>query len=257
MFAINQSEFFFHVSRLKTPHQFFVMNKKILIVTVAMLAASQANAIIIIPIPNFAFPPQLSAIRDAFEKSTDTKALATAGEDKVFGSKYWVWGQASGKMTQANADSQAISRCEVSLQNTKARTAGGQPLYNFGSKKCELYSFLNITVNLPDPTPAPIQIAASPSIPAAVTAPESAEIPNAAALTPVIPSPPTTSPGAQAALNSAPVPTTEQTPISRTNTAKGSEDIVQKMKNLDSLYKQGLISRDDFEKKKKQFLDAM
>lgn len=233
------------------------MNKKILVVIVAMLVASHANALILIPIPNLAFPPSLGAIRDALEKSTYTKALATAGEDKIFGNRHWVWGQVSGKMTQANADTQAMSTCEAALEKVKLQAVGGQPLYNFGSKKCELYKFLNVTVNLPDPTPGPVQIAAPPPMATTVTAPEPAQMPIAAASTPVNPLLSETSPIAPAATNAASVPAIEQTPISRASTIKGGEDVVQKMKNLDALYKQGLISSDDYERKKKQFLDAM
>jgi esterase/lipase superfamily enzyme len=45
--------------------------------------------------------------------------------------------------------------CENSLTTTKNRTEGGQPLYSFGSKKCEMHKFQNVTLNLPDPPPAP------------------------------------------------------------------------------------------------------
>ena len=57
--------------------------------------------------------------------------------------------------TQAEADKAALARCEASLANAKAATAGGQPLYDFGAKRCELYEFANKTVKLPEPPPVP------------------------------------------------------------------------------------------------------
>ncbi len=232
------------------------MHKKILIVATAAMVAMQANAIIIIPIPNLAFPAPLGAIRDAFEKSNDTKALATVSEDKIFGSRYWVWGHVSGKMTQADANAQAMSKCELSLQNIKAQSVGGQPLYNFGSKKCELYKFQNVTVNLPDPAPVPV--AAPAPMPVAVPASSPASEPESA---PVqvsepapAPAPASASKPRSFAKGSVTTPAHDPGPASAT---KGSDDIVQKMKSLDTLFKQGLITRDDYERKKKQFLDAM
>jgi hypothetical protein len=232
------------------------MNKKFLVIAAAILAGPQANAIIIIPIPNLAFPGTLGNIRDALEKSTDTKALATAGEDKVFGSRYWVWGHISGKMTQSDADAQAMSRCETSLQNAKSQVVGGQPLYNFGSKKCELYKFLNVSLNLPDPAPVPVPVPVPTPAPVASSLPAEM-IPAPAPAPEQEPSPaPATAPP-PASNVTVPAIKQTQTPISPANTNKSSDDVVQKMKSLDSLFKQGLINRDDYERKKKQFLDAM
>src|SRR4051812_5755152 len=95
------------------------MRRKFLVLASALWISPQCHAIIIIPIPNLGFPPAISKTRDALEKSTDTKALATAGEDKVFGGRYWVWGQSAGKMTQADADAQAIRQCDANLANAK------------------------------------------------------------------------------------------------------------------------------------------
>lgn len=218
------------------------MHTKIMIAVAMALVTLQANAIIIIPIPNLAFPASLGAIRDAFEKSTDTKALATASEEKIFGSRYWVWGHISGKMSQADANAQAMSKCEASLQNIKAQSVGGQPLYNFGAKKCELYNFQNVTVNLPDPAPVPAAAPAPMSVVVPASEPESAPVSvPASQLKPV-------------ATNSVTTPSHDSSPASAT---KGSDDIVQKMKDLNFLFKQGLITRDDYDRKKKQFLNAM
>ena len=203
------------------------MNKNILTAIVLLMTSHYAGAIIIIPIPNLAFPDVIGKTRDALEKSTDTKALATVGEDKVFGSRQWTWGQASGKMTQADADAQAMSKCEANLRSLKAQAVGGQTLYNFGDKKCELYKFQNVTLNLPDPvmvTPAPV------------------------VATPVIKQ--------DEPLTASPTVITTQTPPA-TTAIKSSTATMQKLQDLESLLKQGLINQDDYNRKKKQFLDEM
>jgi hypothetical protein len=229
------------------------MKRNFLILATALLISTESQAIIIIPIPNLAFPGALGKIRDALEKSTDTKALATVGEDKIFGSRTWVWGPAAGKMTQADADDQAMRKCEAALANAKRQTAGGQPLYNFGSNRCELYKFANVTLNLPDPVAAPAPahapVAVQPSepVPAPIlTEPPAASATSAVSVTPGVPAAP-------AAADPAPV----QSPASQQNPPKASTDIIQKMKDLDTLYKQNLITKDEYERKKKQLLDAM
>ena len=197
------------------------MKKIFLTLLFGLMTSEYAGAIILIPLPNLGFPPGIGKIRDALEKSTDTKALATVGEDKTFGARQWAYGQASGKITQADADALALSRCEAGLKNLKGQVAGGQPLYDFGNNKCELYKFRNVTLNLPDLAPAP------PPPPAAVPP---------AALTAEPPPPPAAAP---------PVET------------KIKVDIVQKMRDLDSLLKQGLINQDDYDRKKTQLLGEM
>jgi len=102
---------------------------------------------LILPIPNFAKPTQLQSLIDALEKSNETKAVAYVSEAKTFGGKYWVWGHFSGHVLQPEADRIALERCAASLLNAKNQSAGGQPLYDFGDKKCELYEFENKTVS--------------------------------------------------------------------------------------------------------------
>jgi len=131
--------------------------KALFLVFVMAITTSNANAFFFFfPLPNVSKPPALQKIIDALEKSTDTKAVAYASEDKTFGSKQWTWGQMSGVMTQEEANSKAIKTCEESLQKLKAQTVGGQPIYNFGSKSCELHKFSNETINSPIKEPAPI-----------------------------------------------------------------------------------------------------
>ena len=236
------------------------MHRKLLVLVAALSISSASQAIIIIPIPNLAFPPPLSKIRDALEKSSETKALATVGEHKTFGSRQWVWGQAAGKMTQADANAEAMRKCEATLENAKRQTAGGQPIYNFGSNHCELYKFTHVTLTLPDPAPAPA--VSQPSVPA--TAPANSATPAPTATTPA--------PSALVVASAAPAPV-QPVPLAPTPTAASSAavepaaapasrprtntDIVQKMKDLDILYKQNLITKDEYERKKKQLIDEL
>jgi hypothetical protein len=116
---------------------------RILAITLAYLLSTNANAwFFIFPIPNLAKPGPLQITIDALEKSSETRALAFVSEDKAFGSKYWVWGKySSSEVSQETADRYALDQCEGSLRTAKAKTEGGQLLYNFGDKKCELHPF--------------------------------------------------------------------------------------------------------------------
>lgn len=110
----------------------------------SLLFIASANAyawFFIFPIPNIAKPAALQRVIDALEKSPETRALAFLSEDKTFGSKYWVWGRYTGYVTQEEADRIATERCETSKRNAQTQSAGGQPLYDFGDKKCELHPF--------------------------------------------------------------------------------------------------------------------
>jgi len=149
--------------------------KKILI-SIAMIAMYQnANAFFfIIPIPNLAKHPDLQKLIDAYEKSNETKAVAFVSEDKLFGAKQWVWGHKSGVMTQEDANNMAMRACESSLATVKSRMAGGQPVNDFGQKRCELYKFANETLMLPQVAPvvAPVVVAPveTPKVEESVTA---------------------------------------------------------------------------------------
>lgn len=104
---------------------------------------NSAYAILIIPLPNLAKPPAFQKIIDAYEKSSETKAVALAAEDKTFGSRQWVMGHFSGNVSQEEANGRAMSSCLQSLAQAKATVAGGTPVYDFGNKTCELYKFQN------------------------------------------------------------------------------------------------------------------
>lgn len=107
-----------------------------------MLLTSKAYAwFFIFPLPNLAKPPALEKLIDALEKSSSVKAVAYVSEDKVFGSKHWTWSHHVNGATLQDSERIALSTCEAQLSNLKQQTVGGQPLYNFGSKKCELHKF--------------------------------------------------------------------------------------------------------------------
>lgn len=182
--------------------------KKILI-SIALLAGIQnANAFFFIfPIPNMAKPAELQKLIDAYEKSKETKAVAFVSEDKVFGSKQWVYGHKSGVMTQEDANNMAMRACENTLENMKLKMAGGQPIYDFGQKRCELYKFKNETVMLPPVAPV------------------------------VIPSP----------VVSTPVETPK---VEESATAR-------KLKELDGLLNQKLITQEEYEMKRKEILSNL
>lgn len=114
---------------------------------IGLIEINHAQAILIIPLPNLSMPAGFQKIVDAYEKSNETKAVALASEDKTFGSKQWVIGHFSGSVTQEEANQRAMNACDNSLRIAKDQRAGGQPLYNFGEKKCELHKFQNKTVS--------------------------------------------------------------------------------------------------------------
>ncbi len=212
----------------------------------------------IFPIPNLAKPAPLNALIEALEKSEETKAVAYVSEDKTFGAKYWVWGHFSGHVTQAEADRIALSRCQSSLAAAKSQQAGGNALYDFGSKVCELYEFANKAASPrateqqraapatptqppaastapPEPAPQQQNKTVSPTTPAPehlVTTP-----------TPIVPS--ALAPGASAQTQPASVPQSTGSATAR------------RLRELDELRKEGLITESEYIEKRKAILSAM
>lgn len=223
------------------------MIKKVFSTVLFTMASQHALAIIIIPLPNLAFPAVIGKTRDALEKSSDTKALATAGEDKYFGARQWAWGYVSGKMTQVDADEQALKKCEATLENAKTQIVGGQPLYNFGNKRCELYKFQNVTLNLPEAvSSSPAPLLSAPVV--------NQEKPSYTLTDPVKLDSPATPPAPSQSSSST---LSGNISPALVDTNKSGISIIQKMNDLDNLLKQGLINQDDYNRKKKQFLDEM
>lgn len=208
----------------------------------------------IVPIPNLAKPPQLQSLIDALEKSSDTKAVAYVSEDKLFARKVWVWGHFAGQATQEDANDRALRTCEASLARAKGQTAGGQPLYSFGDKRCELYEFVNKTVNAPA---APIASRPAPGtqMPASVLPAPSAPSESAMPAAAVVPAPPPASVSAVPAAP-APLPTTAPAPAA-SQTSTGALPIESRLKQLQGLFDQKLITREEYERKRKELLDAL
>lgn len=206
----------------------------------------------IIPIPNLSKPPQLNSLIDALEKSEETKAVAYVSEDKIFGSKQWAWGHFSGHVPQPEANRVAMARCVASLTNAKAQIAGGNSLYNFGTKTCELYSFANITVSpragewKPESVAAPPAIA-TPAQPVSSAAPVSTV---AATIPASAPTAAVTEPSAKPAAADPPPLVVSEPAVTEGATAK-------KLRELESLRKQGLISEAEYQEKRKAILAAM
>ena len=208
----------------------------------------------IVPIPNLAKPPQLQSLIDALEKSSDTKAVAYVSEDKLFARKVWVWGHFAGQATQEDANDRALRTCEASLARAKGQTAGGQPLYSFGDKRCELYEFVNKTVNAPA-APIASQPAPGTQTPASVLPAPSAPSESAVSPAAVAPAP---SPASVATAPAAPAPSATTAPAPATpQTSTGALSIESRLKQLQGLFDQKLITREEYERKRKELLDAL
>lgn len=236
--------------------------------------STAANAwFIMFPLPNLAKPAPLNILIEALEKSEETKALAYVSEDKAFGSKYWVWGHFSGHVTQAEADRIALSRCETSLANAKTQKAGGKELYDFGKKTCELYSFVNKTVSPlateqqratpTTTTPPPAAAPASPVTPApeqpATTptpTPPSASAPDASVQSQPAPVEAAVKPAPQRGAGAVPASTS---PAQNQSTKPQSNEsaTARKLRELNELRKEGLITEREYNEKRKAILSAM
>lgn len=108
--------------------------------------SSSANAwFFIFPLPNLAKPPALEKLIDALEKSSAVKAVAYVSEDKIFGSKQWTWFHHVNGSSIQESERIALQGCEAQLASLKQQTVGGQTLYNFGNKRCELHKFSTTT----------------------------------------------------------------------------------------------------------------
>ena len=118
--------------------------RKALAALVVLMVYASSNAyafFFFFPIPNVSKPAQLQQIIDALEKSIETRALAFVSENKTFSAKQWTWGTYTGYLSQEEANRLALQQCDRNLSTLKGKTAGGQPLYDFGDKKCELHPF--------------------------------------------------------------------------------------------------------------------
>ncbi len=111
------------------------------LVAVSFASAGAHAFPFLIPIPMDRKPATLNSLIEALEKSDATKAIAYTHEDKLTGSKRWVWGYYTGPVSQQEANTIAMSRCENALTDVKTRQVDGRLLFKFGSKTCELHQF--------------------------------------------------------------------------------------------------------------------
>lgn len=221
----------------------------------------------IIPIPNFAKPPTLSNLIDVLEKSDETKAVAYAREDKTFGTKYWVWGHYAGHVSQSEADSIALNRCQAELEKAKAQSVGGKPLYDFGNRSCELHSFTNKTVSKkatpPQPaSPEPSNTAPPPTTVQSNPQDTSAEKPSPQSET----APPTNDlqqstlaePAPQTQPSVEPLPEPKPVNLQHPKQVEASDTpSARKLRELNQLRKEGLITEQEFNEKRKAILKSL
>jgi hypothetical protein len=113
-----------------------------LFLVAGMCLSFNANAwfFFFIPLPT-GIPPSFHTQIKTLEDSNQTKAYAYVGEDKTFGSKYYVSGWYLGDLSQKEAIKIALEKCNANLEKAKQQTLDGSPRWNFGDKKCELYGF--------------------------------------------------------------------------------------------------------------------
>ena len=98
------------------------------------------------------------------EDSNQTKAFAYTGEDKTFGTKYYVSGWYLGDLSQKEAIKIALDRCNKNLEKAKQEILDDNSRWNFGERKCELYGFPKMPETAVMPTPEEISLESQPII---------------------------------------------------------------------------------------------
>ena len=231
--------------------------KGITLAATVMFTGDASAFFFLIPLPNLAKPPALNSLIEALEKSDETKAVAYVSEDKTFGTKNWVWGHYAGHVLQPEADRLAMDKCQAALANAKAQQAGGKPLYDFGTKSCELHSFVNRTVSAKAVEQAALaeqqrQDAALAAAQAA--APQAAAAASAtasAAATPAVPAGTEVS-STQASTTSVSVP--QSTTAAPATSPKAESTTSRRLRELGDLLKDGLITELEYNEKRKAIL---
>ncbi len=238
--------------------------RHLLTAVLMVLCVPSANAFIFFfPIPNLAKPAALNSIIDALEKSDETKAVAYVSEDKTFGSKQWAWGQYSGHVPQHEADRIALANCRATLERARTQSVGGKPLYDFGTKSCELHSFTNSAVSVranewrpPNAIPTPALVPTVATAPAQPVSEPVSDVPVVAASAPDVtasqslptPIPPSAVAEQQTvALQPAPV----------ASSAASENQTARKLRELNALKNEGLITESEYQAKRKALISAM
>lgn len=211
-----------------------------LLVLAACMFSMNAHAFFffLFPLPT-GKPDGLSSQIQRLSESTQTKALAYASEDKTFGTKYFVWGFYVGDLSQKEAIRIALERCNRSLQTAKNEMLDGQPRWNFGDKKCELYSFPNV----PESGVMPSDVQAE--IPTIIRET------NSSIVTPAV----TQSQTAPSAI--APKQQELKQGSTSVNPQLPTSEGAKRLLELKSLLDQGVITQQDYDTKKAQILKSM
>ena len=193
-----------------------------------------------VPLPT-SMPASFHNQIKTLEESNQTKAFAYAGEDKTFGSKYYVAGWYLGDLSQKEAIKIALQRCNVNLEKAKQENNSGIPRWNFGDKKCELYGFPKMPETAEMPTPEELAKETSPVIDIKPT--ETFVIPVKSDTSPVLPK-------VSKPVESKPQVTPLVQPL---NATEGGKRLLE----LKSLLDQGVITQQDYDAKKAQILKSM
>jgi len=213
-----------------------------ILILIGMGISFNANAwFFFLPIPT-GWPNGLTTQVRTLADSNQTKALAYAGEDKTFGSKYYVWGHYLGDLPQNEAIKIALSKCNAGLARAKAEMLNGSPRWDFGDKKCELYGFPQMPETAVMPTPEEVAVDTRPVI-------ESKPVDSYA--TPIKPTPSETFSTVKK-----PIETKPQIAIPAPQSLNSSEG-AKKLLELKSLLDQGVITQQDYDIKKAQILKSM
>jgi hypothetical protein len=216
-----------------------------------------ANAwFVIFPIPNFAKPSALRTLIDRYSQSKQTKALAYVYERRRFGTRGFVWGAYEGTGAQGEANATALARCNAALEQANAKN-----VYDFDGRGCELHAFDgkedpgSAASLLPtaDPASAPASSVETPPSSAPLVNPS---LPTTSApLVPIVKdqSSETASPSPAASARPNQPPTA---PEARPNSAPPMQEgaTTRKLRELNEMRKEGLISQKDYEEKKKAIL---
>ena len=194
-----------------------------------------------IPLPT-GMPPSFHNQIKTLEDSNQTKAFAYVGEDKTFGSKYYVSGWYLGDLNQKEAIKIALERCNANLEKAKKQTLDGSPRWNFGDKKCELHGFPKMPETAVMPTPEEMAVDSQPIN-------ESKKVDSF-----IFPLKPETSQEASVVKKS--VETKPQVSILIDKSLPVS-DGAKKLIELKTLLDQGVITQQDYDVKKTEILRSM
>ena len=187
-------------------------------------------------------PPSFYNQIKTLEDSNQTKAFAYVGEDKTFGSKYYVSGWYLGDLNQKEAIKIALERCNANLEKAKKVTLDGSPRWNFGDKKCELHGFPKMPETAVMPTPEEMAADSQPIN-------ESKQVDSF-----IVPLKPETTQDAPVVKKSVETKPQVSVPIDKSlHVSDGAKKLIE----LKSLLDKGLITQKDYDNKKTEILKSM